>query len=93
MISLFTLMLLGNLDVAEAHPGHIRHRNSYRSVHTRHVRATPAPSARRGYDFSYQGSHRIYRHNHSDYVWQWTFGYYDLKNIWVPGHWSMTVRF
>ena len=91
MISLFALMLLGSVDVAEAHPRHRHHRP--RVSRHQHVRPSPPPSARHGHRVSYHRNHWVYPHNNSRYVWKWTFGHYNRRGQWVPGHWSVVIRF
>jgi len=93
MISLLTLMLLGPVDVAEAHPGHTRHRNRPRPVRVQRHRPIPPPAARQGHNLSYRANHWTYPHRQPSYIWKWTVGHYDLRGRWVPGSWSVSVRF
>ena len=91
MISLFALMLLGSVDVAEAHP--VRSRHHHRSAQVQRPRPTPPPTGHRGHNVSYHKNHWTYPHSNSRYVWRWTFGHYNRRGHWVPGHWSVVIRF
>lgn len=91
MISLLTLMLMGGMDAAEAHPPRRHHRQ--RVVRHHRAKPTPPPSARRGHRVTNHRSHWVYPHANAKYVWKWTSGHYNRRGHWVPGHWSVVVRF
>ena len=91
MISLFALMLLGSVDVAEAHPRHIHRWPA--SHYALRPRPAPPPSARVGHNLAYHKNHWTYPHSNPLYIWKWKFGHYNRHGHWVRGHWSVVIRF
>lgn len=91
MISLVTLMLMGGIDVADAHPPHRHHKPRVARVYR--AKPTPPPSAVRGKRVQYHRNHWVYPHTNAKYVWKWTSGHYSRHGHWVPGHWSVVIRF
>ena len=91
MISLLTLMLMGGVDVAEAHSPHKHHRP--RVVRQHRLRPPPPPSAAHGHRVKHHRSHWIYPHANAKYVWKWTSPHYNRRGQWVPGYWSVVLRF
>jgi len=91
MISLFALMLVGGVDMAEAHPPHRHHKP--RMVRPYRTHPTPPPLAMRGHRVTHHRNHWIYPHTNVKYVWKWTSGHYNRRGNWIPGHWSVVLRF
>ena len=92
MINLIALMLMGGLNVAEAHPPHRHHKPRIAQRHFSRP-PTPPPSAIGHHRVIQYKNHWIYPHSNVKYVWKWTSGHYNRRGKWVPGHWSVILRF
>ena len=92
MTSLFALIFLGAVSIAEARPHHAAPPPKRHATHVKPRQSKPKPKSAHAHAHAYTYHYSGHRYYHGAvFAWQWVPGHWH-RHAWVRGHWEISYR-